>query len=57
MKEFETTDIVELLDDERLFFVTGVIHDDARLFVTYNNEKEIEVSFDRVINRWAHKEL
>ena len=57
MKEFEIGDIVNLVNDEKLYFVTGVIHDDERLFVTYNNDKEIEVSFDMVINRWARKPL
>ena len=56
-KEFDTTDVVELVDDEKLYFVTGVIHDDERLFVSYNNENEIEVPFSCVVNRWAHKEL
>lgn len=57
MSEFETTDIVELIDDEKLYFVTGVIHDGERLFVTYNSEQETEVPFSKVVNRWSHKEL
>jgi len=55
VRQFEITDIVELMDDEKLYFVNGVIHDTERLFVTYNNEKEIEVSFDKVINQWTQK--
>jgi len=57
MAEFETTDIVELLDDVRLYFVTGVIHEGERLFVTHDAGSEFEVPFNKVINRWAHKEL
>lgn len=51
--EFDTADVVELINDENLYFVTGVIHDQERLFVTYNQDKEKEVTFDQVVNRWT----
>ena len=57
MLEFKTTDIVELIDDEKLYFVVGVVHDSERLFVTDDSDNEVEVPFNKVINRWAHKEL
>ena len=57
MAEFETTDVIELIDDVRLYFVTGVIHEGEKLFVTHDAGSEFEVPFDKVINRWAHKEL
>ena len=54
---FDTTDIVEIAGYEELFHVTGVIHDDERLFVTGMNGKEFEVPFDDVDERWAKKSL
>ncbi len=53
MREYDTTDIVELFDDENLYFVTGVIHDGKKLFVTLNNGKEHEIKFEDVVNRWS----
>ncbi len=57
IEEFDVTDVVELLDDTKLYFVTGVIHDSKRLFITDgdNLSTEFEVSFDRVVNQWVHK--
>lgn len=55
IEEFDTTDVVELIDDAQLYFVTGVIHDDGRLFVTGDDDKEFEVPFDKVVNRWVHQ--
>lgn len=54
---FDTTDIVELAGYEELFRVTGVIHDDERLFVTGMSGKEFEVPFSDVYDRWAYKAL
>ena len=53
-QEFETTDVVEILDDNELYFVTGVIHDDERLFVTGESNVEIEFPFSKVVNQWKH---
>ena len=55
MKEFETTDIVELKSDANLYYVTGVIHDDFRLFVRRENEEEKEIDFDEVQQQWELK--
>jgi len=55
--EFETTDIIEMKANGQLLYVTGVIHDDKRLFVTGKDMKEFEISFNDVEKRWAEKKL
>lgn len=55
--EFETTDIVTIKAGGILFHVTGVIHDDERLFLTGNVGAEFEVAFSDIAERWARKEL
>jgi hypothetical protein len=47
-KEFKIDDIVSMKANGLLIQVTGVIHDDERLFVTGHDAKEFEVSFDDV---------
>lgn len=49
--EFEIGDLVDV--DERIDEVTGVIHDDERLFVTpFYGGQEREVPFSKVNNVW-----
>lgn len=48
MKEFEIEDIVSLKANGYLLRVTGVIHDDERLFLTGRAGGEFEVSFDDI---------
>lgn len=55
--DFETTDIVMLKANDVFLEVTGVIHDEERLFVTGRDNKEFEVSFSDVGDRWAKREL
>ena len=55
MKEFSITDVVELFDDEKLYFVTDILGDDEILFLSYNKYKAIEVPFNKVVNRWTQK--
>jgi hypothetical protein len=55
--EFETTDIVMLKANDLFLEVTGVIHDDERLFLTGRDNIEFEVSFSDVGDRWAKREL
>jgi len=56
--DFEIEDIVKLSSEDGLRIVSGVIHDDERLFTTgiYSRE-ELENSFNDVEQRWAKKEL
>lgn len=54
--EFEIGDLVDV--DERIDEVTGVIHDDERLFVTpFYGGQEREVPFSKVNNVWRKIEL
>ena len=55
--KFETTDIVTLKANGIFLEVTGVIHDDERLFVAGRDNIEFEVRFSDVGDRWAKKEL
>ncbi len=55
--EFETDDVVMLKANDAFLEVVGVIHDDERLFVVGRDNKEFEVSFSDVGDRWAKKEL
>ncbi len=52
--EFEIEDIVEY--EGEFFMVTGVIHDDKRLFITkFDSNDEIEINFDAVTTTWEKK--
>ena len=53
--EFKINDIVLISGDERYLRVTGVIHDDKRLFLRYKNYKEFEVPFGQVEKQWTKK--
>tara|TARA_R110000824_G_scaffold396367_1_gene597769 strand:+ start:278 stop:448 length:171 start_codon:yes stop_codon:yes gene_type:complete len=55
--EFETTDIVEIFEVEELLRVTGVIHDDERIFVTGEDGIEREYPFSDVVQRWEYKAI
>ncbi len=55
--EFEINDIIQLTGRDELFFVTGVIHDSERLFLTYECEDEFEVKFSEVSNQWTEKDI
>ena len=51
--EFEIGDLVDV--DERIHVVTGVIHDDERLFVSpFHGGPEREVPFSEVNNVWRN---
>lgn len=50
--EFNCNEIVELKDGN-IYYVTAVVHDSERLFVTGINEsKEKEVAFSDVVTIW-----
>jgi hypothetical protein len=50
--EFNCNELVEL-KDAAIYFVTGVVHDNERLFVTGINETtEKEVKFSDVVAIW-----
>ncbi len=53
--EFGINDIVKFDRDDKYYRVTGVIHDDERLFLTYEDEREFEVPFMTVCEHWAKK--
>lgn len=55
--EFKIGDIVALDNQSGHVEVTGVIHDDKRLFVTGEDLNEFEVPFSRVVRRWREKAL
>ena len=58
--EFNIGDIVEVKGIFQLQLVTGVIHDNEKLFVTdYLNAPsgEVEIMFNEVVNRWEKKAL
>ena len=59
MREFEIGDIVECRSIDGLKIVTGVIHDENRLFVSdyFTSNSETEIDFDDVETRWSEKEL
>ena len=54
--KFNITDVVSLKGFSDLLYVTGVIHDDKRLFVTGADGKEIEVTFKAIDEQWVKKE-
>ncbi len=51
--KFDIDDIVKISGDERYLRVTGVIHDDKRLFLAFENFKEFEVPFSAVEEHWT----
>jgi hypothetical protein len=54
---FNITDVVEIAGNDELLYVTGVIHDSQRLFVTGISSPEHEISFSEVLTRWSEKPL
>jgi hypothetical protein len=59
--EFNIGDIVKLKESEHMFGVnfevTGVIHDQGRLFITGRYDDEFEVSFSDVSSQYVLKEI
>ena len=57
-RTFEIGDLVEQCgQDDCIFRVSGVIHDDKRLFVTddtgrFGDGKEFEITFEEVTSQW-----
>lgn len=49
---YDIGDIVRLAAHNLLIEVTGVIHDDGRLFVTGDSVGEFEVNFSEVVDHW-----
>lgn len=57
---FEPTDVVQLRGgdhDEELYYVTGIIHSQHRLFVTGKDNEEFEVPFNVVRRWWVSKDI
>jgi len=52
---FDLDDIVETDVLDGLYIVTGVIHDEQRLFVSdyYRNNSEVEIRFSDVLEHWT----
>ena len=56
MSEFEINDLVIVSSLDGIKLVTGVIHDDERLFVSdyFESGPEVEVPFSDVTDRWIN---